>query len=99
MSKSPGSCAAKRNAPFVSHMDGRQVTQQGSLTDRETGNASEKQDGNPSEKRKAGRSGLFFVITQPTVSLLGRSYLNGLSYISFEARSYPRLLFKSRIFA
>lgn len=33
-------------------MDGRQVTQQGLLTDRETGNASEKQDGNPSEKER-----------------------------------------------
>lgn len=62
MSKSPGSCTAKRNAPFVSHMDGRQVTQQGLLTDRETGNASEKQDGNPSEKRKAGCPGLFSLL-------------------------------------
>jgi len=58
MSKSPGSCTAKRNAPFVSHMDGRQVTQQGLLTNRETGNASEKQDGNPSEKERPDRSGL-----------------------------------------
>ena len=49
MSKSPGSCTAKRNAPFVSHMDGRQVTQQGLLTSSETGNPLEKQDGNPSE--------------------------------------------------
>src|SRR5687767_474013 len=43
----------KRNAPFVFHMDGRQVTQRGLLTDRETGNTSEKQDGSHL-KRKAG---------------------------------------------
>lgn len=49
MSKSPDSRMAKGNAPFVSHMDGRQVTQQGLLTSSETGNALEKQDGNPSE--------------------------------------------------
>ena len=62
MSKSPGSCTAKRNAPFVSHMDGRQVTQQGLLTDRETGNASEKQDGKPSEKERPDRSGLLSLL-------------------------------------
>src|SRR5688500_10522148 len=88
MSKSPGSCTAKRNAPFVSHMDGRQVTQQGSLTDRETGNASEKQDGNPSEKRKAGSLRPFLVITHPTVYRRGNSYLIGISYISYEVHSY-----------
>jgi hypothetical protein len=59
MSKFPGSSTAKRNAPFVSHMDGRQVTQRGLPTDREPGNALEKQDGSPSKERP-DCSGFFY---------------------------------------
>ena len=50
MSRFPELSTAKRNAPFVSHTDGKQVIQRRLSTDREAGNASEKQDGNRCKK-------------------------------------------------
>jgi hypothetical protein len=78
MSKFPGSSTAKRNAPFVSHMDGRQVTQRGLPTDREPGKALEKQDGSPS-KRKAGLLRPFHYSDMITDCLLELSYRTGFS--------------------